>query len=120
METITISPESPDTSETLWRASSDGKQSVGRTAGEALDNLTGALDNGVSGSLVIVQPMQPDRFFTAEQRDRLRELMARRRAAREADALLPLEEQMELEALVVAEQEGAARRVEAMLDGLKP
>ncbi|MEK7831398.1 MAG: hypothetical protein AAB401_09960, partial [Acidobacteriota bacterium] len=62
--------------------------------------------------------MQPDRFFTSEQRNRLQELMVRWRTARDEGARLPKEEQAELESLVSAQLEGAAQRAEAMLNGV--
>lgn len=119
METITIISEAPGVDETIWHATSNGKQSVGKTAGEALDNLTDLLDHDVSGAMVVVQPMQPDRFFTAEQQNRLEELMARWRDVRDAGDRLPQAEQAELESLVAVQLEGAAQRAEAMLGGSK-
>ncbi len=62
----------------------------------------------------------PDSFFTADQRQRLIELVERWRAAREAGGLLPAEEQAELEALVTAELEAATRRAAALLNKLQP
>ena len=47
-------------------------QSVGRTAGEALDALTAQLADEETGTLVVVQQMRPDRFFTEAQVARLR------------------------------------------------
>lgn len=120
MDTITIAVESLDTGETIWRAASGGKRSLGRTAGEALDKLTPLLDDDTSGALVVIQPMRPDRFFTAEQRERLEELMAQWRAARDSGRQLPPEQQAELEALVEAQLEGAALRAEALINDLKP
>jgi response regulator of citrate/malate metabolism len=64
--------------------------------------------------LVIVQSQQPDEFFTAKQQERLQELMARWRAAREAGASLTLAEQTELDALVDAEVQAAGRRAGAL------
>jgi len=118
METITILPEDSTTSGTLWRASYSGKHSLGKTAGEALDKLTESLNDNVSGAIVVVQPMQPDRFFTAEQRNRLQELMTKWRTARDVGTKLSDEEQAELESLVGAQLEGAANRAEAMLAGV--
>ncbi len=63
--------------------------------------------------------MRPDRFFTSEQQNRLEELMRLWRAARDAGAQLPTEQQAELEALVEAQLEGAARRAEAMFANIK-
>lgn len=120
MDTITIGAEILNAGETIWHASSKGKRSVGKTAGEALDKLTPLLDEDTSGALVVIQPMRPDRFFTAEQRERLEELMALWRTARDSGAQPPPEQQAELEALVEAQLEGAAQRAEAMLNTLKP
>ena len=58
--------------------------------------------------------MQPDRFFTAEQLERLSELMLRWRQARDAGTTLPPAKQAELEALVEAEVRAAADRAEAL------
>jgi hypothetical protein len=52
----------------------------------------------------------PDRFFTEDQQRRLRELMTRWRAARDAQASLPADEQEELNALVEAELRAATAR----------
>jgi hypothetical protein len=120
VDTITIAVESANAEETVWRAASGSKASLGKTAGEALDKLTPLLDDNTSGALVVIQPMRPDRFFTAEQRARLEELMALWRAARDSGAQLPPEQQAELEALVEAQLEGAALRAEALLNNLKP
>ena len=64
---------------------------------------------------VSAQRFRPDPFFTAEQQQRMTELMTLWRVARDAGGKLPPDEQAELEALVEAELEGAARRAEAML-----
>jgi hypothetical protein len=112
MTTISIVPEMPGTNETVWRAMSGGKKSFGRTAGEALDALTPQLDEATSGAVVVVQQMRPDQFFSAEQQQRLSELMARWRAARDAGSSLSIEEQTELERLVEAELRAAGRRAE--------
>ncbi len=120
MDTITIAVESLDSGETFWRAVSGDKRSLGKTAGEALDKLTPQLDEDTSGALVVIQPMRPDRFFTTEQRERLEELMALWRAARDSGTQLPPEQDAELEGLVEAQLEGAALRAEVLLDGLKP
>ena len=119
MATISIAPETPDVTGTLWRARAEGKESFGRSAGEALDALEPELDPETSSTLVLVQHFRPDRFFTAEQQNRLIELMARWRAARDVGSRLPSNEQAELEALVEAELEGAAQRAEAMLNEQK-
>jgi hypothetical protein len=57
----------------------------------------------------------PDPFFTARQIQRLEELMARWRTARDAGTALSAEEQAELEALVEAELQASEQRAAAML-----
>jgi hypothetical protein len=117
MTTIAIVPESVGPPQ-RYRAVAGNKQSVGKTAGEALDALTAQLDEAERGTLVVVQSFRPDAFFTAPQRQRLEELWGRWRAAREAGKALAPEEQAELEALVQAEVQGSAERAQALLQGL--
>jgi hypothetical protein len=117
MTTVAIVPENLGTSGITWRALAGEKQSTGRTAGEALDALTEQLPEETS-TLVIVQRLRPDRFFTAEQRERLKELMERWRAVRDESSMLSSDDQIELEALVEAELEGATRRAQAVIDTL--
>jgi response regulator of citrate/malate metabolism len=62
----------------------------------------------------MVQSQQPDEFFTAEQLERLRELMAQWRAARRTGASLTPAEQAELDALVDAEVQAAGKRAAAL------
>jgi hypothetical protein len=64
-----------------YRAVSGRNQAVGRTAGEALDALASQLPREAADTFVIVRNMSPDRFFNAEQRSRLEELIALRREA---------------------------------------
>jgi hypothetical protein len=89
MTTIAIFPEPLGAQPVGYRAVAGNRQSVGRTAGEALDALTAQLDEAERGTLVVVQHRRPDQFFTAEQQQRLQELMARWRAARDALTRLP-------------------------------
>lgn len=118
MTTVTIFPETTTADTQLWRALVGNKVSFGKTAGEALDTLTAQLSEEDS-STIVVRQMQPDRFFTAEQQQRLAALMSRWRVARDTgDSLLP-DEQAELEALVEAELNGAAQRAEQLFHDLK-
>src|SRR5437667_1433039 len=110
MTTNAILPDSPGAQGTRYRAIAGRKQSVGRTAGEALDALTPQLDESQAGTLVVVQQLRPDQFFTAEQQQRLQELMARWRQARDTGKSLPPAESAELEALVAAELRAAGDR----------
>jgi hypothetical protein len=63
---------------------------------------------------IIMPDLRPDRFFTAEQQQRLSELMQRWREARDKGSALPPCQQAELESLVEAELEAARLRAEAM------
>jgi exonuclease I len=82
---------------------------------EALDALTAQLNPEEKGTIVIVQNLQPDRFFTAAQQQRLNELMSRWRNARDTGTTLSDQEQAELEALVQAELHGAQQRADDLL-----
>jgi len=119
MTTISIIPENPGAGETVWRAVAGDKESVGKTVGEALDALTSQLDWEASEALVIVRQLRPDRFFTAEQQQRLAELMSRWRVARDAGSSLPPDEQAELESLIEAEVWGSGQRAEQALRDLE-
>jgi hypothetical protein len=103
-----------------YRAVAGGTQSMGRTAGEALDALATQLPEEGGGTLIIVRDLRPDRHFTAEQRRRLEQLMGRWRAARDAGEALPAAEQGELERLVDAEVQAAAERADQLRRELAP
>ncbi|MDQ3801075.1 MAG: hypothetical protein M3384_16760 [Acidobacteriota bacterium] len=110
MTTITILPE-----EKNFRAVAGKKESIGRTAGEALDALTAQLDEEESGTLVIIQNRRSDKFFNASQQNRLTFLMEKRKTG-----TLSAAEETELENLVEAELNGARQRAEELLHELKP
>ena len=120
MTAVSILPENPGANGTIYRAIAGVAQSTGRTPGEALDALTSQLGAEAAGTLVVVQQLRPDRFFTAAQQQRLEELMARWRAARDAQSALPPEEQAELDALVEAELQAAGQRAAALVHELAP
>jgi hypothetical protein len=113
MTAITILPEKIGAGETTYRAVAGKRESVGRSAGEALDALTSQLSEDEAGMLVVIQNLRPDAFFTAAQQQRLEELMSRWRIARDRGDSLAAEEQVELESLVDAELDAARRRAEA-------
>src|SRR5437588_8804064 len=100
MTKIAIVPDSLGGPEPAFRAVGAGRQSVGRTPGEALDAITAQLSDLESGTLVVVQNFRPDAFFSADQRRRMDELMTRWRSARDWGRPLPAAEQAELDALV--------------------
>ena len=120
MTTIAIFPVNQDSQTIRYRAITNRLQSVGRTAGEALDALTAQFDTTCSGTLVVVQPLRPDAFFSADQQRRLGELMAQWRAARDGKAAITAEEQTELDALVEAELQAATQRAANLIKGLPP
>jgi hypothetical protein len=119
MTKVAIVPESAESGQVTYRAIAGRKQSVGKTAGEALDALTSSLSNEEAGTLVVVQHQRPDQFFTAEQQARLNDLMIRWRAARDGGVAFPAAQQTELDALVEAEMRGATERTAAMLRELE-
>jgi hypothetical protein len=120
MTTIAIVPDSPSGPEPAFRAVGAGRQSVGRTPGEALDAIAALLPGEDAGTLVVVQHLRPDAYFTSDQRKRLDELMTKWRTARDAGMSLAHADQVELDALVDAELEAATRRVAAIANGLAP
>ena len=115
MTTITILPEAVENDEITYRAIAGAIQSEGKTAGQALDALTKQLSEDESGTLVIVQNLRPDVFFTAEQQQRLRELMARWREVRDNNNTLSPDEQSELQRLMEAELQATAKRAESAI-----
>lgn len=110
MTTITILPE-----EKNFRAVAGKRESVGRTAGEALDALTAQLGEEENGTLLVIQKQYPDEFFGKTEQIRLGELTARKE-----NAALSAEEQKELENLIETELNAARLRAERLIGGLKP
>jgi hypothetical protein len=100
----------------LYRAiTNDGRvQSIGTTAGEALDALTEQLSDEDSGTVVVIQQMHPDGYFGESQILRLRELMQRSQAS-----ALTAEEWDELQALIEAELNASSLRCGQLADALR-
>jgi len=115
MTKVALFEEATSPGETAFRAVTAHNQAVGRTAGEALDALTSQLPREEGDSLIIVRNLGPDRFFTAEQRQRLEQLMAEWRSARDAGNSLRPDEQSELEHLIDAELRAATERAAELL-----
>ncbi|NJL23045.1 MAG: hypothetical protein HC895_23040, partial [Leptolyngbyaceae cyanobacterium SM1_3_5] len=61
--------------------------------------------------LFVIQSFRPDTFFTAEQQERLSELMDLWRSVRDRGEAFPPEQQAELDALVKAELRAAGDRI---------
>jgi hypothetical protein len=115
MTNVAIMPIPTEQGDPSFRAIAGEKHAQGKTAGEALDALTSQLSEDESSTLVIVQSLRPDRFFTDVQQQRLTALMARWRA--QGNTLPPVE-QAELEALIAAELKASAARAAALADAL--
>jgi hypothetical protein len=114
MTTIAIIGENAGTDAAVYRAVAGKRQSQGKTAGEAIDAMTAQLNGEEVGTLVIVQNLLPDRFFSAAQQQRLTELMAQWRTARDTGKAFPADLQTELNALIAAELQAAAQRAAAI------
>jgi hypothetical protein len=114
MNKITIIAENPKSPSAAYRAAWRDQESVGPTAGAALDALTDQMQTSEAGTLIVVQTLRPDAFFTASQRDRLAELLEKRRESSAAGLTLPVEDAGELEALVNQELSASAHRAAAI------
>lgn len=118
MTNVAILPIPTAQGDLSYRAVAGEKHAQGKTAGEALDALTAQLSADEASTLVVVQSLRPDRFFTATQQQRLAALMARWRILRDQGSTLPPDEQTELEALIAAELQASAARTAALADSL--
>src|SRR3990172_2736797 len=114
MTKVAILPIPTEQGTLSYHAIAGAKHAQGKTAGQALDALTAQLSADEASTLVIVQSLRPDRFFTAAQQERLATLMARWRTARDQGQTLPIDEQKELEALIEGELRAAAARAAAL------
>lgn len=115
MTRVAILPVPTLAGDIAYHALSGGKHSQGKTAGEALDALAAQLPEEDTSTLVVVQNLRPDPFFTAQQQRRLGELMDRWRSARDAGANLSAVEQAELDGLVEEEIRASGARAAALL-----
>jgi hypothetical protein len=118
MTKVAIIPESTEGGALQYRAVAGERQSTGATAGQALDALTALLPKGENGLLIVVQSLEPDEYFDAEQQARLGELMQRWRSARDRNQNLSKEDQLELDALVAAEVEASGKRAAKLVKEL--
>lgn len=115
MQAISISTVADTNGDRLYRAVMGDRSSMGKTLGEALDALTVKIGSSDINGFLVLQSCQPDRFFNAEQQQRLAELMARWRTARDQGAMLPSEQQAELDALIELELYATAERARSVL-----
>ncbi len=120
MTKVAMYREDVGADEMAFRALTGRSQAMGRTPGEALDALTKQLRDEEADTLIIVRNLGPDRFFTSEQQQRLEQLLAAWRAARDGGTPLSTADQAELEHLVDAEVHAATERAAALLHELAP
>ena len=118
MTKVAILPIPTEQGDLSYRAIAGEKHAQGKTAGEALDALTAQLSADEASTLIIVQSLHPDRFFTAAQQQRLATLMVRWRTTRDQGTTLPADEHTELEALIDAELQASAARAAGLADAL--
>lgn len=82
---------------------------------QALDALTTQLDEIEFSALLVIQSFRPDSFFSAEQQERLSELMNLWRLARDQGQDLLPEQQAELNGLVEMELRAATARTSVLM-----
>ncbi len=111
--TTAVHFEEQDSETPRFRAVSGNRQSVGRTAGEALDALLANEGADVESSTILIQRFVPDTYVTQAQYDRMQELIAGRGA-------LTDQEDAELDALIDAELEATIARTDALLPKTTP
>lgn len=116
MTKVAILPVPTTQGQLSYRAVSGEKRSSGLTPGAALDALTAQFSADETSTLVIVQSFRPDQFFSVAQQQRLAELMAQWRIARDSDLPFPPEAQTELATLVEMELQAATARATALAD----
>ena len=109
MTRIAILPVPTADGGVTYQAIAGNRHSHGKTAGAALDALATQLAEN-EGPLIIVQSLRPDRWFNADQQQRLADLMDRWRLARDRGTSLSTDEQRELETLVEMELQAATCR----------
>jgi hypothetical protein len=115
MTTVAIVPTSDTTGEKSYRAITGDKSSVGKTAGQALDALATQLGETEFSALLVIQNFRPDPFFSAQQQERLSELMHLWRTARDEGNTLSSDQQAELDSLVEDELSAATARTAAFI-----
>jgi hypothetical protein len=102
-----------ESSDARFRAVSGKHQSVGRTAGEALDALLAQEGGAIESSAILIQRFVPDACFTQAQYDRMQQLLAHRNTHTEL-------ENAELDALIDAELEATIARTQNLLSKSTP
>ena len=110
MTTVAILPVVDGHGDKTYRAIAGNKQSIGKTAGQALDALTDQLEPSKFSGLLLIPGFQPDLLFNADQQQRLADLMNQWQAAQDRGEELPESQQSELEQLIETELTAATMR----------
>ncbi|CAN5229097.1 hypothetical protein BH10PLA2_BH10PLA2_15270 [soil metagenome] len=118
MTKVAILPESVDGGVLQYRAIAGEWQSIGATAGQALDALTAQLPKNQIELVIVVQNLEPDEFFSAAQRARLESQMQSWRHARDQNLAFSPEAQAELDSLVAAELDASGKRAARLVKEL--
>jgi hypothetical protein len=116
----TISVLSPPVAGDGYRAVANGHEAAGETPGKAIDALVEQTGQPTGATLVIIQPKGGDEFFSDTQIQRLSELMARWRTARDTQTPFPAADQVELDSLIAEELKAAIARSAALLKAARP
>ena len=120
MTTVAILPVVNTTGEKSYRAIAGDKQSMGKTAGQALDALAIELNQPDFSGLLFISNFAPDAFFNSHQQERLTELMNAWRWARDQGQALPPDQQAELDQLIETELEAATLRTRMLMQAPTP
>ena len=119
MTAISILPITDETGQRHYQAVFGNIRSIGQTPGQALDAIAQTLDPQGCSIFFLTPSLQPDRFFTAVQQQRLETLMAEWRHARDIEQVFPSDRQTELDTLVEAELFASTQRLSANLPNLQ-
>ena len=114
LKKITVTRDEYAPLERRFAARAEGQSGYGETVGDALNELDTRIGPPNEMRVIIVQCFVPDEFFTADDQNRLRELMTARKTALAAGRELPEDQWSELQALIDKELEGTGRRASAV------
>jgi hypothetical protein len=120
MKTISIKTVTTTDGKRLYQVSLGTQSSTGKTAGEALDDLTAKMENQEINGFLFLQVNEPDQFFTAPQQEKSAELKSLWQVARDQGNTLPIEQQAELDDLMVLEMDAVIDRSKEMMNQLQP
>jgi hypothetical protein len=114
MTAISIRPITDETGNQHYRASAGETHSTGQTPGEALDAIVAQTGQTGQEFFLLTPNFQADRFFTAQQQQRLATLMQAWRNALDRAQPFPEDLKLELDALVEAELLASTDRLIAL------